>query len=141
MHSEHDVFLQAVDSSRKVKLTFSSSKGGDNMVITCSPLDYHPCRRASDKSDFYFFGCSDTELYCFEIDKNHHILKLAGDQVVRMELTDEKSDAGHFKDIHSFLRRKRGLFEKAGVFIRQTLGRLGARNTQGPADRRSDYNG
>lgn len=140
MHSDHNLFLQAVKSNRKVKLTFCG-KGDDNIVINCSPLDYHPSRRASDKSDFYFFGCSDNELYCFEIDKDHHILKLASNQIVKMGLTDEKCDAGKFKDIHSYLQRKQGLFKKASVFVRRTLGYLDTRNAKDSGDRRSESNG
>lgn len=96
MHSDHNIFVQAIKSKKKVKLTFYSEEDGSKLAIQCAPMDYSPARRAKDISECYYFWCSDEELYSFETDKSNRALQMPADRIVGMEPTEDKFDPAEF---------------------------------------------
>ena len=138
MHSNHDLFIQAIKDSKKVNLTFLSQEDGSELFVQCAPMDYNPGRRAKDESDYYYFWCSDSELWCFEKDKSSYVLTLPSNRIVSMELTENSFDPSEFNtaDIHWFLARGQGLFDKVFMFIKRPLKFFTKPDDKRRADRR-----
>ena len=81
MHPEHQTFVQAIHSKRKLKLTFFSKEDGRQLVRMCAPMDFGSSRRAKDKSERYHF-------WDYESDKTTHTLSLLPGQVSQIENTE-----------------------------------------------------
>lgn len=82
-------FKQAIDSQRKVKLTFFSQEDGHNLVRICAPMDFGPSRRAKNQDDRF-------HLWDFESDKANHVLSLLPDQVESIEIHNENFNPSEF---------------------------------------------
>ncbi|RWX54811.1 hypothetical protein [Photobacterium chitinilyticum] len=76
-------FVDAIQSKKKIRLTYLSKEDGKKLTKTCAPMDFGPRRLAHNQSDRY-------HLWDFESDQRHHILSLLPERVVDMEfLADE----------------------------------------------------
>ena len=139
MHSDHNLFIQAINKNKKVKLTFCSKEDGNELVILCAPMDYRPSRRAGDKSDYYYFWCSYNELWCFEMDKRNQALKLPSHQIVSIEPTEDSFSPTEFSaaDVRWFLSPKRGRFNKIIMSILRFFKSPTKSDDKHRADRRS----
>jgi hypothetical protein len=84
-----DVFIAAIHSKNKVRLTFYSKEDGTTLVRTCAPMDYAPSRRAHDKSDRFHF-------WDYDSDTKIHTLSLLPNQVVNIEKLPETSNPAEF---------------------------------------------
>lgn len=84
-----DTFIGAIHSKRQVRLTFYSQEDGHNLVRRCAPMDYGPSRRAVDKSNRF-------HLWDFDSDERGHTLSLHRNQVVQIEVLDERFDPATF---------------------------------------------
>ncbi len=80
-----DVFIGAIHSQNKIRVTFFSKEDGVNLTRTCAPMDYGPSRRAADKSDRFHF-------WDYDSDKESHTLSLLPEQVINIELLSEVFD-------------------------------------------------
>lgn len=76
-------FKQAIDSKSKVRLTFYSQEDGSNLIRICAPMDFGPSRRAINKDDRF-------HLWDYESDKKNHVLSLLPNQVIDIEILDER---------------------------------------------------
>ncbi len=82
MHENHNIFGRGLEQQTRVKLTFCSSKHGQNIVRLCAPLHYSEGLGTGDDNDCYYF-------WDFEARKGRNFLALAPSKIVRMEPTDE----------------------------------------------------
>jgi hypothetical protein len=108
MHSDHAVFVDAIDGQRKVVLTFISKEdGGARLVRTCAPMDFGPSRRTKDKSDRY-------HLWDYDSDgpTGRHTLSLLPSQIISIEESGEAFTPADFVtwDPNWFYRRDWGQF-------------------------------
>ena len=82
-------FIEAIHNFKKIRLTFFSKD--DNMAIVrkCAPMDFGPSRRAKLQNDRY-------HLWDYESDTKNHNLPLNPEQIIKMEILDEKFDPSEF---------------------------------------------
>lgn len=80
MHSDHEIFVRAIHSKSKLKLTFFSKEDGTYLVRICAPMDFGVSRRARDKSNRYHF-------WDYNSDTKNHTLSLRSQQIVKIETT------------------------------------------------------
>jgi hypothetical protein len=85
MHIDHDIFVQAIQNTRKIRLTFYDDKRKFNFTRLSVPIHYRSPRTKSDCSDCYYFWIP-------EADTNRHFLRLLPSQIVSMDLTEEAFD-------------------------------------------------
>ena len=84
-----DVFIQAIQEKRKVRLTFFSKEDRASLSRICAPMDFGPSRIARVKNDRY-------HLWDYESDTEEHTLSLSPDQVEGMVILDEYFDPAEF---------------------------------------------
>lgn len=89
MHPDHQTFVQAIHSKRKLTLTFFSKEDGRHLVRMCAPMDFGPSRRARDRTDRYHF-------WDYESDTKNHTLSLLPRQISQIELTRDYFDPVEF---------------------------------------------
>lgn len=131
MHSEHDVFIQGVQNKVKIDLTFLSPDDYLWSVKLCSPVDFHPCRRARDVSELYYFWDSSAQ-------KGDRLFSLAPEQIVSMKVTSEEFEPEEFlKFWHKkwFIRRSWGQVKDGEGFL-SGLFKFGDKDAKRGADRR-----
>lgn len=107
MHSEHQTFVTAIHSKKKLKLTFFSKQDRGQLIRMCAPMDFGPSRRAKNKLDHYHF-------WDYESDTQNHVLSLPPEQIVQMQSTEESFDPIEFitwdlKEAPWFLQRNWGV--------------------------------
>lgn len=91
MHADHDIFLSAIESLRKVSLTFFSKEDGYNLTSTCAALDYAPRQRFPNEEYRYHF-------WDYESDEAPHPLSLPAEQIVSITRLEERFDPAEFMD-------------------------------------------
>lgn len=84
MHSEHNVFMQAVRAKRKVIVTYFSGQYNLYLTKLCVPIHHSPADPA-EGSDCYYFWDS-------EGDTGERMLGFPPSQIVHMDLSDETFD-------------------------------------------------
>ncbi len=84
-----DDFIQAIRERQKVKVQFYSKEDNCNLSRTCAPMDYGPSRRAKEKNDRL-------HLWDFDSDTGQHMLSLNLEQVLTLEILEEKFDPEDF---------------------------------------------
>ena len=133
MHSQHNIFIQAIKKARKIKLTFFTEEDLVKSVTLCIPLDYNPGRRIKDKSCLYHF-------LCFEDDGTGYVLSLSPNQIINMEPTEESFDIRNLltDDINLFLIQHKGLFGRIVMFLKWRFGFGSGSNRSGRVDRRGN---
>ncbi|NEU71708.1 hypothetical protein PI95_003685 [Hassallia byssoidea VB512170] len=89
MHSEHQIFVQAIHFKSKLKLTFFSKEDGVPLVRTCAPMDFGPSRRAKDTSNRYHF-------WDYDSDTKSHTLSLLPEQVIQIKATEDSFNPVEF---------------------------------------------
>lgn len=78
MHRDHDVFIQAIEQKKRIKLTFYDGQTQRNITKRCAPLHYSKGQVEGDDLDCYYF-------WDFEAKRNSNFLALRPSQVVAME--------------------------------------------------------
>ena len=131
-HHQHDVFVEAVNSTKKVRLTFFGEEDLVKSVKVCAPVDYNPARRAKDKSSLYHF-------VCFESDNSTYVLSLPPNQILSIEPTEEPFNPAEFisYDVNWFLARHKGPFGRALMFLKRCFNIGPKSNLKKGADRRA----
>lgn len=107
MHRDYNNFVRAIKDRRKIRLIYSS-EDDDIQAKLSAPMDYHPDRRATDKSDCYYF-------WDFEEGDNGAPLILEPDKIISMNLDKRTFDPSDFvtwdvKELPWFLKRDWGKF-------------------------------
>ena len=97
MHSDHETFVQAVKSRKKIILTYFS--GEHNLYLTrlCVPLDYCACYTPVDSkgfSEFYYFWDEETDL-------GKRMLDLPTSQIKFMELSNDTFNPADYITPHN----------------------------------------
>lgn len=89
MHRDHDVFIEAIHTREKVRLTFYSKEDEQPLCRKCAPMDFGPSRRAKQKNDRYHF-------WDYESDTGQHPLSLDPEEVIVIEPIEESFDPAEF---------------------------------------------
>ena len=88
MHRDHNIFVEAIRTKKKVKLTFYRSNNGDARDGLFGPIFYSAAVAGGD-SDCYY-------LWDFGTGIGNNFLGLSPSQIIRMELTKESFDFVEF---------------------------------------------
>ena len=89
MSTIKDLFIQAIKSKKKVRLSFDSKEDGAPITRLCAPVDFGPSRRAKDKSDRY-------HLWDYEGKRGPHIISIVVPRVIAIEILEEAFDPAEF---------------------------------------------
>ena len=81
MHNDHDVFIEASEKKRTIKLTYINKNNCQNLSKECVPLHYSKGKIEGDGLDSYY-------IWDFEATKDHHFLSLPTSQIISMEMSD-----------------------------------------------------
>ena len=92
MHSDHDVFIEAIEKKRIVKLTYFNSDNHQNLAKECAPLHYSKGKINGDNLDSYY-------IWDFEAIKGGHFLALPSSQIVSIELMEKKFNVEDFNGL------------------------------------------
>jgi hypothetical protein len=82
-------FIQAIQSKKKVRISFNSIEDQRLIVRKCAPMDYGPSRRAQIKNDRY-------HLWNYEGDTKFHSLSINPERISKLEVLDETFDPAEF---------------------------------------------
>ena len=82
MHGDHDVFVQGMTQSRRLRLTFFGDELDLELVRHCGPLHYCEAKPETHESECYY-------LWDFEAEEGYNFKALSASQIVNMELTDD----------------------------------------------------
>ena len=107
MHSDHQTFVTAIHSKKKLKLTFFSKQDRGQLIRMCAPMDFGPSRRAKNKLDRYHF-------WDYESDTRKPVLSLLPEQIIQIQSIEESFDPIEFmtldvKQSPWFLQRNWGV--------------------------------
>lgn len=89
MHNQHDVFINAIYTKKKLRIRFYSEEDRGYIEWLCAPMDYAAGKRIHDGIPCYW-------VWNFESDKANHTLPL------RAERIEEMNDFGYVFDPASF---------------------------------------
>lgn len=89
MHSDHQIFLEALQQRNKVELIFFSKEDGTYLTRKCAPMDFGPSRRAKVPADRYHF-------WDYDSDKTRHTLSLLPTQIKSIRKLDEEFEPEEF---------------------------------------------
>lgn len=90
MHEKnHSMFIEALESRRKVELVFFSQDDDAELVRTCAPMDFGPTRISKDGKDRY-------HLWDYDSDEVSHPLILLPNQIVSVVALDEQFEPSEF---------------------------------------------
>ena len=81
MHNDHDIFIQAIKSSKKILLTYYEEELNLYLTRLCIPMDYGNPDSKSD-SDYYSFWVEYAQ-------KGERMLSLHTSQIKYMNISDE----------------------------------------------------
>lgn len=91
MHSDHAVFIEALEGLRKLTLTFDSKEDGHSLVRLCAPMDFGASTIAANKSVRYHFWDYDSDSA-----GGSHPLSLLPQQVRSIVATDISFEPSEF---------------------------------------------
>lgn len=89
MHSQHDLFINAIHTKKKLKVQFYSEEDGSYIERLCAPMDYAVGKRIKDGIPRYW-------VWDFESDKTNHTLPLKAERIEYMIETSEAFEPGSF---------------------------------------------
>ncbi len=82
MHADHQVFLDALTSKRRLSVRFFSKKLDRELTRVCAPLDYGTLRGAAEEVEHY-------QLWDLEGKRKPLNLALKGADILAMTMLDE----------------------------------------------------
>lgn len=106
MHINHDVFLEGLDQSKRVLLTFFSEKQGRNVVTQCAPLHFSEGRARGDKLECYYF-------WDFGTEPHGGFLPLPESEIIAIESTDQDFRVGEIIKLSKAGKRSRHSDQRA----------------------------
>jgi len=89
MHIQHDVFIDAIHSKKKLRIRFYSEDDGGYIERVCAPMDYAAGTRIKDGIPRYW-------VWDFESDKTNHTLPLRAERIEWMNDVGEDFDPVSF---------------------------------------------
>jgi hypothetical protein len=105
-HTQHALFIQAINTKNKLSITFHSAKDSADVTRIVAPMDFGPHARFKDKSDRY-------HVWDFSSPSGPHTEPLEASQIRAMKLLDETFDPASFvkwTPIHWHIQRDWGQF-------------------------------
>jgi hypothetical protein len=89
MHSDHKIFIQAIQDMKKVIIQHRNDDGHDTYTKVCRPLFYIPANSQDGSSQYYFWeGVSGPK---------GSIVKIKTEQIIRIGPTQESFGPDGFK--------------------------------------------
>lgn len=89
MHKQHDEFIDAIHSKKKLRIKFYSEEDGCYIERVCAPMDHAAGTRIRDGIPRYW-------VWDFESDKANHTLPLRAERIEVMYDTGEHFDPASF---------------------------------------------
>ena len=89
MHNQHDVFIEAIHSKKKLRIRFYSEEDGSYIERICAPMDYAAGTRIKDGIPRYW-------VWDFESDKANHTLPLRAERIEWMRDVGDVFDPATF---------------------------------------------
>lgn len=89
MHNQHDIFIDAIHSKKKLRIRFYSEDDGGYIERVCAPMDYAAGTRIKDGIPRYW-------VWDFESDKANHSLPLRVERIEWMNDVGENFDPASF---------------------------------------------
>lgn len=89
MHNQHDVFIDAIRTKKKLRIRFYSEDDGSYIERVCAPMDYAAGRRIRDGIPRYW-------VWDFDSDQANHTLPLKAERIEWMVDTGELFDPATF---------------------------------------------
>jgi hypothetical protein len=89
VHSDHEIFIEAIEKKRIIKLTYFNKDNHQNLSKECAPLHYSKGKTEGDNLDSYY-------IWDFEAIKGGHFLALPSSQILSIELMDRKFNVEDF---------------------------------------------
>ncbi len=89
MHQDHDIFIQALKSRKKILLTYYDEELNLYLTRVCVPMEYSKTG-SKDDSDYYSFWVEYAQ-------KDERRLSLHPSQIKYMDLSDEVFDSSDYK--------------------------------------------
>lgn len=89
MHTQHDVFIDAIHTKKKLRIRFYSEEDGGYIERVCAPMDYAAGKRIHDGIPRYW-------VWDFESDKANHSLPLRSERIEYMRNEGEDFDPASF---------------------------------------------
>jgi len=81
VHSDHEIFIKAIEKKRIIKLKYFNSNNHQNLSKECAPLHYSKGKIEGDNLDGYY-------VWNFEAMEGCHFLALPPSQIISMEMSD-----------------------------------------------------
>jgi hypothetical protein len=81
VHSDHEVFIEAFEKKRTIKLTYFNKNNCQNLSKECAPLHYSEGKIEGDGLDSYY-------IWDFEATKGCHFLSLPTSQIISIEMSN-----------------------------------------------------
>ena len=85
MHRNHDIFVQAIEDKKKIRLTFFSDADGNSQVKVFGPLFCAPPHVGHEPDRYYLWDFESTNVF-----------SLLPNKIVSMEPTEETFNSGNF---------------------------------------------
>ena len=85
----HAEFVAAIQTLRKVRVTFYSERDGGMVTHVCAPMDFGPSRKKGIEGNRYHF-------WSYIGDEVPHTMPLTPGQIVRMDVLDERFSPADF---------------------------------------------
>ncbi len=82
MHSEHEIFIRAIEWQRRLKVTYTSDERREKLIRRCGPLYCSRGKTEAGELECYY-------LWDFEADEGYNFLALSPGRIISMELTED----------------------------------------------------
>lgn len=89
MHGDHGTFAEGLALKKRLKLTFFSKVGGQDVCRVCAPLHYSEGKAHGDGLDCYYF-------WDYGSGAGNHVMALTPMEILSMERTQEPFDIREF---------------------------------------------
>jgi len=89
VHSDHEIFIEAIEKKRIIKLTYSLKENLQTLSKECAPLHYSKGRIDGDDLDSYY-------IWDLEAVKGDYFMALPASQIISIEMSDKKFNVEDF---------------------------------------------
>ena len=88
MHSDHKIFIQAIEDKKKVIIQHRNDDGHETYTKICRPLFYIPANGKTGSAHYYFWGD--------EREEKGNVFRIATEQIIHIGATQESFDSAGF---------------------------------------------
>ena len=100
MHSEHEIFIRAIEWQRRLKVTYTSDERREKLIRRCGPLYCSRGKTEGDELECYY-------LWDFEADEGYNFLALSSAQILSNPQRSQWHRGCRFKSCRRHLLRGR----------------------------------